>query len=323
MLLVAAGGPRGTGPANGAGTGDAQTGDQNHDHDDASGHDHDHDHDHEPGEVHDHDHEHAAGDEHDHDHAPAAKNSSIELSPAGLKNIGFQPAKVSLEAFERTETLPAIVVERPGNTVPRNGAVDGRGDEVLCRRGRGDRARQPDVRSAADARGAGHSQQEFLKTAESLDVVDREIAGCSALGEGVVAGKRMLEQQYEKQKLEASLSGGRAGAVAARAHEEQVADIPQTRKLLQSLTVCAAGHVHGGRCGDDHLFHVQQIAVSPGEQVEAGQELCVLADHCELMVEGRAFEDDATLLRACDARRLGRLGDARWAARARRTESTA
>ena len=38
----------------------------------------------------------------------------------------------------------------------------------------------------------------------------------------------------------------------------------------------------------------RDLPVSPGQQVEAGQELCVLADHCELFVEGRAFEDDAS-----------------------------
>jgi cobalt-zinc-cadmium efflux system membrane fusion protein len=36
--------------------------------------------------------------------------------------------------------------------------------------------------------------------------------------------------------------------------------------------------------------------VSLGEQVVAGQELCVLADQCELLIEGRAFEDDAVRL---------------------------
>ena len=34
-----------------------------------------------------------------------------------------------------------------------------------------------------------------------------------------------------------------------------------------------------------------------GSRSKQGQELCVLADHCELFVEGRAFEDDASRLR--------------------------
>jgi multidrug efflux pump subunit AcrA (membrane-fusion protein) len=142
------------------------------------------------------------------------------------------------------------------------------------------------------------AQRDYLLSVENLDVVDREIARLRSLGEGVIAGKRVLEQQYEKQKLEASLL---AGEQALRMHglsAEQVAEIRKTRRLLQSLTIRAPDHTHeAGGCGGDHLFHVQSIAVSPGEQVEAGRELCVLADHCELMVEGRAFEDDAAPLR--------------------------
>ena len=49
------------------------------------------------------------------------------------------------------------------------------------------------------------AQREYLLNVESLDVVNREIARLEALGEGVIAGKRVLEQQYEKQKLEAAL----------------------------------------------------------------------------------------------------------------------
>jgi multidrug efflux pump subunit AcrA (membrane-fusion protein) len=80
--------------------------------------------------------------------------------------------------------------------------------------------------------------------------------------------------------------------------DDQVAEIRKSRQLLKSLTIRAPEHAHdSGNCGGDHLFHVHSIAVSKGEQVDAGQELCVLADHCELLVEGRAFEDDAARLR--------------------------
>ncbi len=128
-------------------------------------------------------------------------------------------------------------------------------------------------------------------------MVDREIARLEALGEGVIAGKRVLEQKYEKQKLEAALLAGEQALLMHGLSAEQVVEIRKSRKLLQSITVRAPDHSHEASSCGDHLFHVQRIAVSPGEQVTAGQELCVLADHCELLVEGRAFEDDAASLR--------------------------
>ena len=41
----------------------------------------------------------------------------------------------------------------------------------------------------------------------------------------------------------------------------------------------------------------QQLEVAPGEQIQAGSELAVLADHCVLHIEAQAFEDDAALIR--------------------------
>jgi len=68
--------------------------------------------------------------------------------------------------------------------------------------------------------------------------------------------------------------------------------------LLRTITINAPSHVHkDDGCEEEHLFHVQRLPVSQGQQVETGQELAVLADHCELYIEGRAFEDDAAKLR--------------------------
>ena len=42
---------------------------------------------------------------------------------------------------------------------------------------------------------------------------------------------------------------------------------------------------------------MQSIDVQLGQQVTAGDTLCVLADHCELYIEGTAFEADTPDLR--------------------------
>ena len=239
-----------------------------------------------------------------HDHG-ASEAASITLSERGLKNIGFRPVSVSLQSFERTVTVPAIVTEKPGQTqIHLSSPVGGVLTEIYVVQGE---AIQPgskmfDVRLTHEE--LVTAQQEYLKTAESLDVVDREIARLESIGEGVVAGKRVLEQQYEKQKLEASLRAAEQALLVHGLNEEQVAEILKTRKLLRALTIYAPTHAHNGDgCSEEHTFHVQRLPVSRGQQVETSQELAVLADHCELYIEGRAFEDDASRLR--DATREG------------------
>jgi cobalt-zinc-cadmium efflux system membrane fusion protein len=234
----------------------------------------------------------------EHDHGAATVNS-ITLSDRGLANIGFRPATVELQSFERTVTVPAIVAEKPGQTqIHLSSPVGGILTGIYVIQGE---AIQPgskmfDVRLTHEE--LVTAQQDYLKIAESLEVVNREIERLQSIGQGVVAGKRILEQQYEKQKLDASLRAAEQALLVHGMTEEQVAEILKTRQLLRSISVYAPEHSHAGDgCPEEHTFHVQRLPVSLGQQVETSQELAVLADHCELYIEGRAFEDDASRLR--------------------------
>ena len=248
--------------------------------DDHSGHNQDHDHD------------------HDHQHDAA---NSIELSPWALRNINYEPVTVQLSDYARTVTLPAIVVERPGRsqiqvTAPLSGVIS----HVDVVAGMAVEPGSPLFQVRLMHEELVSAQREFLRTAESLDVVRREIARLESAGEGVVAGRRVLEQDYERQKLEASLRAERQALLLHGLSDAQVDEILSSRQLLRSLTVTAPDHEHegeAGACAEEHLFHVQQLPVVQGKYVEAGETLCVLADHCELYIEGHAYEDDAAALR--------------------------
>lgn len=237
--------------------------------------------------------------EEQHNHAGHSESASIKLSEKALKNIGYQPVTVALGTFTRTMTLPAIVVGQPGRTqlhitAPLTGVIT----EIHAVAGEAIEPGSPMFEIRLTHEELVTAQKEYLQTAENLDVVNREIGRLKTLGEGVIAGKRILEQQYEKQKLEASLRSSQQALLLHGLSEEQVQEIFKTRKLLNALTIRAPVHSHKDDASlADHWFHVQSLPVSPGVQVTAGQELCILADHCELLVEGKAFEDDAAQLR--------------------------
>ena len=240
----------------------------------------------------------AGDDAHDRDHADHSEPTSIKLSANALKNIGYRPVTIDLKSFERTITIPAIVVEQPGRTqVHLTAPVGGIVADIYAVAGEAIEPGSPMFEIRLTHEELVTAQKEYLQTVENLDVVNREIARLKSLGEGVIAGKRILEQEYEKQKFEASLRAAEQALLLHGLSEQQVQDIFQTRKLLKALTIRAPEHSHTGNGSHvDHWFHVQSLPVSLGEQVDAGQELCVLADHCELFVEGRAFEDDAQRL---------------------------
>jgi multidrug efflux pump subunit AcrA (membrane-fusion protein) len=235
---------------------------------------------------------------HEDDHEGHSDEESIELSKNALLNIGFKPVTVELSTFERTTTIPAIVAEQPGRTrmditSPLTGSII----DVHAVAGEAIEPDSPMFEIRLTHEEVVTAQRDYLLTSENIDVVEKEIERLQSIGEGVVAGKRILEQQYEKQKLEAALLAGEQALLLHGLSAEQVAEIRRSRTLLRTLTIRAPDHSHVGNGCGDHLFHVKRLSVSQGQHVDAGQELAVLADHCELFIEGRAFEDDAEQLR--------------------------
>ncbi len=233
-----------------------------------------------------------------HDHAGHDDATALELTEKALKNIGFEPLTVKLGDFEKTISLPAMVVERPGKsqiqiTAPLGGIVTAihTVDGVAVEPG----TALFDIRLTHEE--LVTSQRDFLKTAESLEVVNREIARLESIV-GLIAGKDILAQKYERQKLEASLLAERQGLLLHGLSDPQVDEILKTKKLLQTLSVLAPSHEHAHEhCREEHLFHIQELNVKLGQHVDAGALLGIVADHCELYIEGTAFEDDAERLR--------------------------
>jgi multidrug efflux pump subunit AcrA (membrane-fusion protein) len=231
---------------------------------------------------------------HDASHA----GNTLQLSEAARKNIGLRTGVVKSQTYVKTISLPAMIVERPGRsqveiTAPLTGIVT----RVYPIEGE---AIQPG-QSLFDLRltheDLVNSQRDFLQSAENLDVVKREITRLEFAGEGVVAGRRVIEYKYEQQKIEAALHAQKQGLLLHGLNAQQIDNILTTRQLLPMLTVVAppfdedAHHHHV-----EHLYHVQSIMVKRGQSLAAGQALAVLADHCLLYVEGLAFEDDAQRL---------------------------
>jgi membrane fusion protein, heavy metal efflux system len=242
-------------------------------------------------------HGHAEG-EHTHDHPGHSDATSIELSPQALKNIGYKPLTVTLTNYNKTLSLPGMVVERPGKSqitvsAPLGGVVT----KIYVIEGEAIAAEAPlfDIRLTHEE--LVTAQGEYLKSAEQLEVINREINRLQSIAEGVIAGKRIIEQEYEKTKIEASLRAQREALMLHGLSEAQVDAILKKRELLKSATVHAPKHDDDCECKLDHLFHIQSLNVRTGGQVNAGDPLCVLADHCELYIEGTAFEEDAAQLR--------------------------
>jgi multidrug efflux pump subunit AcrA (membrane-fusion protein) len=235
-----------------------------------------------------------------HDHAPAS-SSTIEISKQGRKNIGLTLMPVELRDFDRTIAVPAMLASRPGRTettvsAPMTGIVTRiyptRGEAVAP----GDRLF--DLRLTHED--LVEKQSTLLRAVEERDVVQREVERLDRVtSSGAVAGKALLERQYEQQKIEASIRADTQALVLHGLTNEQIEGIITKRQLLQTLTIAAPPFAeHAAEHDHDDFYQVTNLAVKQGEHVAAGAPLATLGDYCQLHIEGLAFEHDAPALNA-------------------------
>jgi multidrug efflux pump subunit AcrA (membrane-fusion protein) len=259
--------------------------------------------------------EHAGRGHKGHKHDGHKEANSLEISRQAWKNLNLQVGKVALRDYERTITIPALVVERQGRSkvevaAPLTGMVTG----VFVAKGQAVSPGDLLFNLRLTHEDLVATQTEFLKTLEAVDVENRELARLEQVTTGAVARKVVLEREYEKQKLEGLLRAQHEALLLHGLSESQVQQIRQDRRLLRELSVYApeiAHHEEEQRFlqndrsvsdgpaerhedeDDDHPLVVQNLDVHQGDVVQAGSPLCDLADLKVLFAEGRGFEQDA------------------------------
>jgi multidrug efflux pump subunit AcrA (membrane-fusion protein) len=231
----------------------------------------------------------------DHAHDHHDDPDVLELSDQARKNIGLKIDDVKLTDYERTLTIPGIVIERPGQSVidvtaPLTGVVM----QVYVTEGEAVTAGQKLFDLNLTHEDVVQGQADFLKIAQELDVVRNEVNRLEEVTRnGAIAGKTLLERKYEQQKAEAALRAQREALLLHGLSEEQVANILETRKLLPAITVFAPETTRSATDSNSAVLQIQELKVERGQHVNTGNSLAVLANHSELLIEGRAFEHEA------------------------------
>lgn len=254
------------------------------------------------------------------DGAPAAEPyETIRLSEQARGTLGLRTTEVTLSDFTRHIEVPAVVTEIPGRTSLRASApMTGVLTDVFVTEGQAVEPGNPLFLLRLTHEDVVRAQTEYLTTLEALDVEDREIARLEAAGSGVVAGKVVLEREYERQKLAGLLKAQRQALLLHGITDAQIAEIGQSRNLVREVLIeVPRPHdpTEPGHEGQHDLpiraaalrrpaptasaaatfgpLTVAQLYVRPGEAVEAGAELVELHDLSRLYIEGRAFAADA------------------------------
>lgn len=232
-----------------------------------------------------------AGEE-EHAHAHPEKDR-VKLSPQAKANLRLDVKPVAIrDEYWRTILVPGQVVEQRGRsdrtvTAPVAGVVERvaavPGD--LVQPG-GDlftlRLNSESLQSA---------QTELHKTGQEVKIAQKQykvIEG--SVRSGALSEQKLLDLQYQLDRLAAARKAYRADLATRGLTPEQI-DQVEEGNFLKQITVRVPA---GKEASVPH--EVEELKVQPGEQVQAGQVLCRLANHLHLFIEGRGFKEDTALV---------------------------
>jgi membrane fusion protein, heavy metal efflux system len=235
--------------------------------------------------------------------APPPAPTSIALSDQTIKTLGLESKPVRVEPTWRTLAVPGTVVDRPGVSdrgVPAPVAAV----VVRVHVAPGDVVRPGDplftLRLVSEL--LQTTQSELYKSAEELKIVADQIERLRPLTrDGALSGARVIELESQNRRLEATIRSLKHDLTARGLSPEQIRDAQRGRFLTEFVVACPSPRTASDGTPNDHneaMYEIQALRAELGQQVQAGQVLAELSDHRRLMIEGRAFKHEASLIEA-------------------------
>jgi multidrug efflux pump subunit AcrA (membrane-fusion protein) len=248
-------------------------------------------------------------DDHDHDELP----DRVKLTPQAQANLGLdRPGAVGTltpQAYWRKIVIPGVVVDRPGESDRGvTSKVTGVVTEIRARPGDTVRPGDPLFTLGLASEFLQGAQNDLAKAARELEfAAARRDRTADLVKAGTQSAGVLAEEENNVKRLATHVRALRRqlqvfGLSPADVDRAENGD-PVTEVVIHA-PARAAGDGPPPPAGGG-VFEVQDLKVTLGEQVQAGQTLCVLSDHGRLFVEGRAFKSEATALADVAENRTG------------------
>jgi membrane fusion protein, heavy metal efflux system len=151
------------------------------------------------------------------------------------------------------------------------------------------------------------TQSELFKTSKNIKLAEARRNRLAAAGEAI-AQARVIEVDNEISRLQVAAQSYRQELFNRGLSDNDIDGVADGR-LLSEITLVVPTRPSAPPPHDTPLavtsssadeqplaYEVQELKVELGEQVQAGQTLCNLANHELLAIEGRAFRDETSLL---------------------------
>jgi biotin carboxyl carrier protein len=224
-------------------------------------------------------------------------SEKVIVSDQAQKNLGLTARQLKAQTIWKTIAVPGMVVDWPGRS-DRNVVAPVAGVVARVAHAPGDAVRPGEelfvVRLTSDT--LQSSQTELYKAAQDLkiaqDTLKRTLAAAATLPE-----RQILEARNQVKRLEVPRKAHRQDLAMRGLTTEQIEQVEEGR-FLREIVVRVPGrsHTYPSPGSPGPLLEVEELKVQLGQKVQAGQALCLLANHQSLAVQGRAFRDETPLV---------------------------
>ena len=259
-------------------------------------------------DAHAHDH-----DDHDDDeHALHASDPEVvELTEQSFRNLEMKLGNAALGDHTRTIRIPARVIELPGHSDHQLAApVDGIVERVFVRTGQSISVGDPVFTLRVTDENLLNAQLKLLDVITKLEVNAADTERLTPLAE--VRGRQLVDLKYQRKQLAANERLYRQELLVRGLSEEQIKSIVDDKTLVREITLRMPNRLHARNRNAtvDHedaqgrSFTIEKLDAVPGTTVSRGDDLCHLAYHAALYIEGQAFEKDLPLLERMHAEEL-------------------
>ncbi len=234
----------------------------------------------------------------------------LRLSSQARANLKLESKPLKSTTYWRTVEFPAVIVDRPGVTdrgvvAPVTGVVT----KIHAFPGDTIEPLAPlfTLRLLSDS--LYDSQLELFKATKDAELAQRQLERISeAAQSGALPQSRLIDLENQIERYTATIQAYRQDLKARGLPTDQIEAAAQGEFVTEIVVrapgdpepddaaVAASESTEASADRAPFAFEVQSLAVELGEHIDAGEVLCHLADHRDLLIEGRGFKDDMPLI---------------------------
>jgi biotin carboxyl carrier protein len=143
------------------------------------------------------------------------------------------------------------------------------------------------------------TQTDLFKATQDIRLAEAQKKRLTASA-GAVAEARVIEVENQITRLQVAVKAYRQELINRGLPHEQIDNVAEGKFVNEIAIVVPTRPAQQATAStartEPQPFEVQEVKVELGQQVQAGQTLCMLANHRLLAIEGRAFRDELPFL---------------------------